>query len=176
MLRKNFSDDAGRDISAYERSDRCVCQFRSDGYEKASGGLRIEKQSANFVGNFAGKGDTAFDEFAIVFHACGEEAGASCVDRARKIFDARVINFKRNAAADGHFARVPEKREARHVCDGVDRPSSLWRSIFDFVEGLGGLAIQVRHGRAGGGDPAFFGTALLQGCGDYAGTDWFREE
>lgn len=141
MLGANFSDDASGDIAAGEGGEGVICEFRSDGGEEAAGSLRIEEQRAKFIRHLAREGDAAFGEFAIIFHACGEEASAGCGDGAREIFNARVINFQRHAAADGHFARVAEKPEAGHVCDAVDWIGFRRRAIFDFVEGLGGVAI-----------------------------------
>ena len=106
--------------------------------------------------------DAAFDEVAIVLHAAGEKTGASCFDRAGKIFNARVINFQGDAAADGHFARVAEKRKAGDVGDGVNRIGfRLCADAFNFVQGFGGVAIQARHGRGGGSEPGLFGAALF---------------
>src|SRR5580704_1522805 len=117
-LRDDLSDDAGGNATASHSGFGCFRGFWRDRCEQAAGCLRVEKKGAKFLGDAVRELDAALDEFAIVFHSAGEEAAASCLGGAGKVFDAGVIDFQRYAAADRHFAGVAEHRKAGHISDG----------------------------------------------------------
>src|SRR5579863_590517 len=108
----NLSDDAAGNIAALQRGQRRVGGIRSDGGEQTAGSLWVEEQSAEFVGDAGRKSRATLHEVAVIFHTAGEKPAASCFDCAREILHARVIQLHGNPAADGHFARVAEKRKA----------------------------------------------------------------
>ena len=94
------------------------------GGEQTAGSLWVEEQSAKFFGDAGRKSCATLHEIAVVFHATGEKSAASRFDCAGKIFHARVVQFHGDPAADGHFARVAEKRKTRDVCDGVNQDAA----------------------------------------------------
>jgi len=166
------ADDSGIDVAICEGGDGFIGVRGRDGDEKAAGRLRIDDESAEFVGNGRCEIGAAFDELAIVLHAGGEKAGAGGVDRSIEIGDFFVIELDGDAAADGHFAGVAEEAEAGDVCDRVDGGRM---ARFEIVKSVGGVTIERGHGGGCGGDPRGRGFLLFDRGGDHTGADGLGE-
>ena len=110
---------------AFERSERRIRRLLRDRDKQAARSLRIEQQRAKFLRNIAREADATFAKVAIVLHSAGEKMAARRFDRSGKIGDLFVIDFHGDAAANCHFARVPEKAKPGDVGDSVYRPLVL---------------------------------------------------
>lgn len=81
---KDLADESGGNFFCAQGREKRVSSRSGHGDEQPAGGLRVEEQSADIVGDGGVELGAAFSEVAIVFQSARNEAGADALERAGK--------------------------------------------------------------------------------------------
>jgi hypothetical protein len=94
--RQSLADFDCRNSGGVQCFDQRFAGVRGDCDQQASGGLGIEEDGSNFVGNSGLVFDQTFGEVAIGFEASGDVAGPDAVEGAVENGDAAGVKTQRD--------------------------------------------------------------------------------
>ncbi len=158
-----FVDDAAGAEGAGKDGKQVLGGVFGQGDEEAAGGLGVVEKIVEFGDAF----DAGLDEFAVVFGAAGDGAGAGVGESAGEELDRGGVDFEGDVAGERHFAGVAEEAEAGYVGTGAGA---------GFEHTFAGNVIEPEHGVLGGLRVFGAGDAAFDGGGDDAGAQRFGED
>src|SRR5208283_3160679 len=103
--------------------------LRSDGDQKPSSGLGIEKQRLKFRADGSFVADQVLGKFAVVVQAAGNVAGADALQSAGENWNLLAENSQGDLAGERHLAGVPDQAKAGNIGHGVDAEFALLNDL-----------------------------------------------